>query len=64
MAESEMKLPGREEIEAYVSEAGFICLKQQDALGNDPSIIMMFPSDVPVVIGWLKQLAEQEEAGS
>jgi hypothetical protein len=57
MSESEMVLPGRDTIEAYVSEAGFICLKQSDPLGDQPSIIAMLPHDVPTVVSWLQKLA-------
>ena len=53
----EMKLFGRETIEAYISEGGFICLKQDSPLGEDPSIVMMLPTDIPRVVKWLQQLA-------
>lgn len=52
-----MKLPGRDTIEAYISEGGFICLKQDNPMGEDPSIISMLPTDIPTVIGWLQHLA-------
>ena len=56
MSEVEMKLPGRDTIEAYISEGGFICLKQENQMGEDPSIVMMLPHDIPKVVEWLKQL--------
>ena len=55
--ENEMKLLGRETIEAYISEGGFICLKQHSAMGEDPSIVMMLPTDIPTVVSWLQTLA-------
>ena len=56
MSENEMKLPGRDTIEAYISEGGFICLKQDNPMGEDPSIISMLPTDIPTVISWLQHL--------
>jgi hypothetical protein len=58
MSENEMKLLGRETIEAYVSEGGFICLKQESAIGEDPSIVMMLPSDIPTIVQWLQKLRD------
>lgn len=57
-----MKLLGRETIEAYISEGGFICLKQDGRLGEDPSIVMMLPTDIPQVVKWLQQLAGEFES--
>lgn len=59
MSEVEMKLPGRETIEAYISEGGFICLKQESPMGEDPSIVMMLPHDIPKIVEWLKQLHDE-----
>lgn len=59
MNNDEMKLPGRESIEAYISDGGYICLKQENSLGDDPSIIVMFKNDIPTVVKWLQTLAEQ-----
>lgn len=56
MEDIEMKLPGREAIEAYISEGGYICLKQDNTMGEDPSVVMMLPSDVKTVIKWLQKL--------
>ena len=61
MNDDEMKLPGRETIEAYISDAGFICLRQENSLGEEPSIIAMFKDDIPTVIRWLQTLAKQME---
>ena len=54
---SEMRLVGRESIEAYISEAGLICLKQDSYLGEDPSIVCMLHTDIPQIIEWLQHLA-------
>jgi|GEM_PF-5143378 len=58
---NEMKLLGRETIEAYISEGGFVCLKQDGYMGEDASIINMLPTDVPVVVAWLQELASRAE---
>ena len=57
MSDIEMKLPGRETLEAYISEGGFICLKQDSSMGEDPSIITMLPTDIQQIVTWLQQLA-------
>ena len=54
---SEMRLEGRPAIEAYISEAGLICLKQEDSLGDEPSIVYMLPTDIPHIVEWLQHLA-------
>ncbi len=59
MPETEMKLPGRETIEAYISEGGYICLRQEGPLFEDPSIVMMLPHDIPQVVEWLQSLAKE-----
>lgn len=59
MSKNEMKILGRNAIEGYVSEAGFICLRQEGGLGDDPSVIVMLPQDVPTVVSWLQELASQ-----
>lgn len=59
MPETEMKLPGRDTVEAYISEGGFICLMQEGQLLEDPSIVMMLPHDIPQVVGWLQSLAKE-----
>jgi hypothetical protein len=61
MNDDEMKLPGREAIEAYVSDAGYICLKQENSLTQEPSIIVMFKNDIPTIVKWLQALAESIE---
>ena len=54
-----MKLPAREPIEAYITEDRVICLKQESLVGEDPAMIILLPSDVPTVIGWLNELVAE-----
>ncbi len=56
MQETEMKLPARDAIEAYVSADGHICLRQSSELIDD-AIIMLLPHDIPQVVEWLQCLA-------
>lgn len=56
MPENEMKSPGRDAIEAYKSEDGYICLRQTDEMG-DEAIITLLPHDIPQVVEWLQRLA-------
>ena len=41
-------------IEAYVSDKGFICLKQGDPF--EEQVVLLTRDQVPVVIGWLRDL--------
>lgn len=58
---TERRLPTREEIEAYISEEGCICLKQVDTYQNQDSVVIMNPHDVPIIIKWLQELLEEVE---
>ncbi len=59
MQQAEMKLPGRDTVEAYISEGGFICLMQEGPLFEEPNIVMMLPHDIPKVVKWLQSLAKE-----
>ena len=56
MQQTEMKSPGRDAIEAYLSEDGHICLRQTSEMDHE-SIIMLLPHDIPQVVEWLQGLA-------
>lgn len=58
MPETEMKSPAREAIEAYISEEGYICLRQTPETG-DEAIVMLLPHDIPQVVEWLQGLANK-----
>ncbi len=63
MQETEMKSPGRDAIEAYISEDGYICLRQTAEMGGD-TIVMLLPHDIPQVIEWLQCLAKKTSLAS
>ncbi|MBI4833161.1 MAG: hypothetical protein HY801_16720 [Candidatus Lindowbacteria bacterium] len=64
------RIEGRESIEAYISQSGFICLSQPDPLDNGENIIQMTEFDVPLIVEWLQELLQEhksfvpEDAGS
>ena len=62
--ENPYRIPGRDEIEAYISQGGFICLKQINTHESDPSIVSIWPSDVPMIIGWLQALKAEADAAA
>lgn len=52
------KIERREGAEVYVSDAGYICIKQESGLGNE-DLIHFHPDEIPELIRYL-QLALQE----
>jgi hypothetical protein len=62
--ENKRRLETREAIEAYISENGFICLKQDATAdsGDPDSIIAMMPHDVPLIIKWLQDILKEVES--
>jgi hypothetical protein len=49
-------------IEVYIGERGYICLKQDDALGDTEDIVAMLPQQVPTIVRWLQECAAEVEA--
>lgn len=58
--ENPLRLPGRETIDAYVSDGGFVCLRQEQGM-EAPAIVAMLPTDIPTIVRWLQQLAREAE---
>jgi hypothetical protein len=44
----------REELQVYVSEKGYICIKQENSLEREPSVVALEPGQVITVIRWLQ----------
>ena len=53
-----LRMEHRDAIEAYIGSNGDICLKQEDALGGEDSIITLDTSQVAMVIKWLERLSD------
>ena len=60
--ENKRRLETREAIEAYISEGGFICLKQDNSVEQHEDTICMLPHDVPKIINWLQELLKEIES--
>jgi len=58
MPETEMKLPARDATEAYLTQDGYICLRQTAETGDD-AVIMLLPHDIPQVVEWLQGLVNK-----
>lgn len=56
MAEREMM-----QVKVYVGGSSMICLSQQN-FGEDDTVVILHPSQIDVVIEWLKE-AKQEAGG-
>jgi len=46
------RLSSRDAAAVYVSEKGYVCIKQEN-LHEDDSIIMLQPDQVPTIMTWL-----------
>ena len=53
----EKRLPSRAATEAYVSEAGFVCLKQEE--NGEESMVFLHPDDIPTIVSWLEELVPE-----
>jgi hypothetical protein len=49
-------------IEIYIGERGYVCIKQEDPLGETEDIVAMLPQQVPTVVRWLQECAAELEA--
>ena len=49
-------------IEVYVGERGYVCIKQEDPLGDTEDVVAMLPQQIPTVIRWLEECAADVEA--
>ena len=44
-------------IEVYIGERGYVCIRQEDPLGDTAEIIALLPQQVPAVCQWLQECA-------
>ena len=45
-----MKLSAHYETEAYMTAGGYYAIKQEDPMGNDPSIVLLKPDQLRALI--------------
>ena len=57
---SKAKTPERTmlEVEVYASENGQVCIKQPQ-YGHDDAIVIVHPSQIDLLIQWLKEVKEE-----
>jgi hypothetical protein len=65
-ARTKMKLKESYQTEVYVCQSGYvpsgyIAIKQQDALGNEPEIVLLTPEQAVLVAAEMKRLIESKE---
>ena len=49
-------------LEVYIGERGYVCIKQEDPLGETEDIVAMLPQQVPTIMRWLQECAAEIEA--
>jgi hypothetical protein len=42
-------------IEVYAGERGYVCIKQEDPLGDTQDVVAMLPEQIPTIIRWLQE---------
>ena len=48
-------------IEVYIGERGYVCIKQEDPLGDTEDVVAMLPQQIPAIIQWLTECAAEVE---
>ncbi len=52
-----MKLKATYETEVYISEGGYLCIKQKDFTGNEDAVVMFSPEQATLVANEMFRLA-------
>ena len=54
------RIPPRPEVEVYLSEAGYVCIKQEDAdHRGGAAVVVLDPSMVPRVVQFLRETLDE-----
>lgn len=53
------KIPGRDEIQTYLSVKGFICIKQKNIYKDEDDLILIHPDDLNTLIDHLRQVYDE-----
>ena len=48
-------------LEVYVGERGYICIKQEDPLGDTEDVVAMLPQQIPTIVRWLQECVAEVE---
>ena len=46
-------------LEVYIGEKGYICIRQEDPLGETGDVVALLPQQVPAVCQWLQECAAE-----
>ena len=46
-------------LEVYIGEKGYICIRQEDPLGETSDVVALLPQQVPAVCQWLEECAAE-----
>ena len=57
-------MPGRRmeavhALEVYIGEKGYVCIRQEDPLGDTADVVALLPQQVPAVCQWLQDCAAE-----
>jgi hypothetical protein len=55
------RIEGVPAIEVYISDKGYVCLKQENPFGDESDVVVMLPVHVPLIVKWLQEAATQVE---
>ena len=46
-------------LEVYIGEKGYVCIRQEDPLGDSADVVALLPQQVPAVCQWLQECAAE-----
>lgn len=55
-----MKLKAAFATEVFINEPGYLTIKQDDPMGNDPAIVMLTPEQAELVVREMRRLLEDK----
>ena len=55
-----MKLKAAYETEVFINKPGYLTIKQEDGMGNDPAVVMLTPEQAERVIREMRRVLEDK----
>jgi len=52
-------IEGRQEVEIYAGQNGHVCIKQHGDLGEEPSLVLIHPDDIPALTKHLQEARKE-----